>query len=212
MPGTSERKRFIGDLEEWVVGRKLMKMNLDLDEHDNNDEVDVPTVLLQLVTATRYLQRPEVPKSKHFAGYLLPALDDGRFKEEIRCPARILRDLGFSDCVGMLDGTLDPLEYKPTKDGEDYWSHKSRCGISAMVVCDDKRKIRYMFIGFCGSAHYMKVFCNSMARQVSKLFSPGKYLLADSAYTTSTDTIASYKKPAAGVMSANNERFNFYHS
>ncbi|GAU97259.1 hypothetical protein RvY_08586 [Ramazzottius varieornatus] len=84
MPGTSERKRFIEDLEEWVVGRKLLKMNLDLDEHDDDDEVDVPAVLLQLVTATRYLQRPEVPKSKHFVEYLLPAPDDGRFKEDVR--------------------------------------------------------------------------------------------------------------------------------
>ncbi|GAV01073.1 hypothetical protein RvY_11840 [Ramazzottius varieornatus] len=82
-----------------------------------------------------------------------------------------------------------------------------------MVVCDDKRKIRYMLIGFCGSAHDMRVYSNSpMARQVSKLFSPGEYLLADSAYTTSTHTIAYYKEPAAGVVSANNERFNFYHS
>ncbi|GAU97258.1 hypothetical protein RvY_08585 [Ramazzottius varieornatus] len=113
----------------------------------------------------------------------------------------------------MLDRTLVSLEYKPTKHGDDYWSHKSQYGISAMVVCDDKRKMRYMFIGFRGSAHDMRVDSNSsMARQVSKLFSPGEYLLADSAYTTTTHIIASYKKPAAGVMSPNNERFNFYHS
>ncbi|GAU92435.1 hypothetical protein RvY_04516 [Ramazzottius varieornatus] len=59
-------------------------MNLDLNEHDDDHEVDVPAVLLQLVTATRYLQRPEAPKSKHFVEYLIPALDDGRFKEEVR--------------------------------------------------------------------------------------------------------------------------------
>ncbi|GAU97733.1 hypothetical protein RvY_08979 [Ramazzottius varieornatus] len=82
MPSTSERKRLIGDLEEWVVGRKLMKMNLDLDEDDDDDddEVDVPTMLLQLVSATRYIQRPEVPKSKHFVQHVLPVLDDDRFK------------------------------------------------------------------------------------------------------------------------------------
>ncbi|GAU97734.1 hypothetical protein RvY_08980 [Ramazzottius varieornatus] len=69
-------------------------------------------------------------------------------KERASIKARILGDSGFPDCVGMLDGTLIPLEHKPAKDGEDYWSHKSRYGISAMVVCDDKRKIRYLCVGF----------------------------------------------------------------
>ncbi|GAU89406.1 hypothetical protein RvY_01957 [Ramazzottius varieornatus] len=60
-------------------------MNLDLDEDDDYDvEVDVTIMLLQLVSATRYLQRPEVPKSKHFVQPVFPFLDDERFKEEVR--------------------------------------------------------------------------------------------------------------------------------
>ncbi|GAU99909.1 hypothetical protein RvY_10844 [Ramazzottius varieornatus] len=74
-------------------------------------------------------------------------------EERTTIKARTIRESGFPDCVGMLDGTLVLLKYKSTKDGEDYWSYKSRYGISAMVVCDDKREIRYMFIGICGSAH-----------------------------------------------------------
>ncbi|GAU92436.1 hypothetical protein RvY_04517 [Ramazzottius varieornatus] len=83
-------------------------------------------------------------------------------EERTTIKARILRDSGFPDCIGMLDSTLVPLEYKPTKNCEDYWS----------------------------DTEYQR-WC---------------------AYTMSTPTIASYKKPAAGVMSANNERFYFYHS
>ncbi|GAU95304.1 hypothetical protein RvY_06946-1 [Ramazzottius varieornatus] len=123
--------------------------------------------------------------------------------------ARILADSGFPDCVGMLDGTLIPLEYKPKKDGEDYWSHKSRYGISAVIVCDDERKIRYVFVGFCGSVHDMRVYSNArLASLTLKLFTPGEYLLADSAYTTSAVTVSTYKRPSSLV--ADNEQFNFY--
>ncbi|GAU89407.1 hypothetical protein RvY_01958 [Ramazzottius varieornatus] len=82
-----------------------------------------------------------------------------------------------------------------------------------MAVCADKREIRYQFVGFCGSAHDMRIYNNlPMASQTSKLFSPGEYLLADSAYTTAACIVASYKKPAAGAMSTDNERFSRYHS
>ncbi|GAV04551.1 hypothetical protein RvY_14818 [Ramazzottius varieornatus] len=225
MPIPSERKRLISDLEEWVVGRKLMKLNLDLAEADEEEDgADIATVLLQLICATRYLHRPEVLKSTHSVQYVLPLLDDERFKQEVRMSrdafertlgrisdrnARILADSGFPDCVGMLDGTLIPLEYKPKKDGEDYWSHKSRYGISAVIVSDDKRKIRYVFVGFCGSVHDMRVYSNSrLASLTSKLFTPGEYLLADSAYTTSAVAVSSYKRPSSLV--ADNEQFNFH--
>ncbi|GAU95305.1 hypothetical protein RvY_06946-2 [Ramazzottius varieornatus] len=85
MPIPSERKRLISDLEEWVVGRKLMKLNLDLAEADEEEDgADIATVLLQLICATRYLHRPEVLKSTHSVQYVLPLLDDERFKQEVR--------------------------------------------------------------------------------------------------------------------------------
>ncbi|GAV01078.1 hypothetical protein RvY_11845 [Ramazzottius varieornatus] len=234
------RKRLISDLEEWEVRRKLMKLNLDLAEaEEEKDGADIATVLLQLICATRYLHRPEVLKSTHFVQYVLPLLDDERFKQGVRMSrdvferilgrisdhntsevtwpnknertsikARVLADSGFPDCVGMLDGTLIPQEYKPKKD-EDYWSHKSRYGISGMIVCDDKRKIRYVFVGFCGSVHDMRVYSNArLASLTSKLFTTGEYLLADSAYTTSAVTVSSYKRPSSLVE--DNEQFNFY--
>ncbi|GAV05984.1 hypothetical protein RvY_16028 [Ramazzottius varieornatus] len=201
MPIPSERKRLSSDLEECVVGRKLMKLNLDLADADaEEDGADIATVLLQLICATRYLHRPEVLKSTHFIQYVLPLLDDQRFKQEFRMSR---------DAFERILGRVSDQNYKPKKDGEDYWSHKSRYGISAMIVCDDKRKIRYVFVGFCGSVHDMKVYSNSrLASLTSKLFTPGESMLADCAHTMSAVAVSSYKRPSSLV--ADNEQFNFY--
>jgi len=47
---------------------------------------------------------------------------------------RIREESGFPQCIGFIDGTLFPLEYKPLIDGEDYYSRKgspaSFCGVS----------------------------------------------------------------------------------
>ena len=304
MPRT-QRKRLLQDLEEFVVGQKLIKMCAQVSESEedsasDDDMIDLPSTLLQIVYCTRYLQRNAVPKSQDFLLKILPALDDDRFKQELRMSresfekvlhkishdpvfvnqcsigqadvelqlticayrfgssgssasigkiarhfgvsegfvskstdrcieallnqeklevawpsdderdaikSRILKDSGFPDCIGMVDGILIPLEFKPSNNGEDYWSHKSRYGISVMIVCDDRRKIRYVFAGFCGSAHDMRVYSNStLANSSGRFFRPGEYLLADSGYTTTVNTVSSYKKPSSLLRV--NERFN----
>ena len=45
---------------------------------------------------------------------------DAEEKKEIS--ARIEAKYGFPNCVGYIDGTLFPLELKPKKNGEDYFS------------------------------------------------------------------------------------------
>ena len=304
MPRT-QRKRLLQDLEEFVVDQKIFKMCAEFsgseeDSASADDMMDLPSTVLRIVHSTRYLQRNAVPKSHEFLFKVLPALDDNRFKQEIRMSresfekvlhkichdpvfsnqssigqadvelqlticayrfgssgssasigkiaryfgvsegfvtkstdrciqallnqeklevawpnnderddvkSRILNDSGFPDCIGMVDGTLIPLEFKPSNNGEDYWSHKSRYGISVMIVCDDRRKIRYVFAGFCGSAHDMRVYSNStLANSSDKFFRQGEYLLADSGYTTTVNTVSSYKKPTA--LLRENERFN----
>ncbi|OWA54655.1 hypothetical protein BV898_19054 [Hypsibius exemplaris] len=124
---------------------------------------------------------------------------------------RILTKSGFPDCIGTVDGALMVLEYTPQLGDSDYFSHKSHYGITAIIVCDDTRRIRHANIGLCGSAHDNRVFDNSRLGKISKrFFDEEEYILADSANTTSTTVVASYKKPAALIPE--NDIFNKYHS
>lgn len=54
---------------------------------------------------------------------------------------------GFLGCVGLIDGTLFPLSQRPGIDGECYWDRKQRYSLNAQIVCDHKRRIRYLNAG-----------------------------------------------------------------
>lgn len=126
---------------------------------------------------------------------------------------RIKNDTDFPFCVGFVDGTLIPFSGKPVWQGEDFYSRKSFYCLTAMIVCDDRKMIRHCFTGYAGSSHDARVYANSdLAQNPRKFFSGEEYLLADSAYTPSREIIPAYKKPVHGEMSADNTRFNYYHS
>jgi hypothetical protein len=42
-----------------------------------------------------------------------------------------------------VDGTLLPLAFKPTLNGEDYFTRNDGYAINAMMVCDDKARVTY---------------------------------------------------------------------
>ena len=68
----------------------------------------------------------------------------------------------FPYCVGAVDGTHLGLAFKPELDGEDYWTRKQAYAVSATVVCDDEKKIRYLNVGWPGSVHDQRVWQNSV--------------------------------------------------
>lgn len=122
---------------------------------------------------------------------------------------RIKRISRFPSCVGFIDGTLFPLEEKPSKDGEDYYSRKGRYGLAGLVVCDDQKRIRHIFTGWPGCAHDARVFENSfLALRPQDFFTGGQYLLADSGYTPSSTIIPCFKKLPNQRLSAGKIRFN----
>ena len=47
---------------------------------------------------------------------------------------RIQLEYGFPNCIGIIDGTLLPLEFKPTIHGETYHSRKQNYAINMLVV------------------------------------------------------------------------------
>ena len=123
---------------------------------------------------------------------------------------RIQRFSGFPSCLGFLDGTLIPLAEKPVRDGEDYYSRKGRYGIAAMIVCDDKKRVRYVLAGNPGCSHDARTFSFSLlAEDPQRLFATDEYLLADSAYTPSSTIIPAFKRPPGAGLSEMQARFNY---
>ena len=50
---------------------------------------------------------------------------------------------GFRHCVGITDGTLVILDYRPEKYHECYFSRKSFYALKVMIICDNKNRVIY---------------------------------------------------------------------
>jgi DDE superfamily endonuclease len=137
--------------------------------------------------------------------YLWP---DENERKEISKEFQAMND--FPRVVGIMDGTLFPLAFSPqTKDAPDYSGRKFSYSLSVLIVNDHKRRIRHYLAGFPGSAHDQRVWTHTkLFRNPEQYFSPGQYLLGDSAFTNSCIVVSSYKKPSNGVMDPRQEQFN----
>ncbi|KNE97284.1 hypothetical protein PSTG_09395 [Puccinia striiformis f. sp. tritici PST-78] len=104
-------------------------------------------------------------------------------------------DSGFEGCVGLIDGTLIPLHKCPQKDGSDYYSRKGFYVIAALVVCDHKKNITYVYTGWPGCSHDQALTRNSiLTTNPEGFFSDSEYLLADSAFTPTVNMVPAYKR------------------
>ena len=122
---------------------------------------------------------------------------------------RIERKYGFPNCVGLIDGTLLPLEGKPNQNGEDYFCRKGCYSVNALITCDDAARVRDVVIGWPGSVHDNQVWTTShlYANQMA-LFRKKEYLLGDSAFQPSNVMIPAFKKPCGAAVLQSNEFFN----
>ena len=73
----------------------------------------------------------------------------------------IHRSYGFVDCMGLIDGTLFWLEFKPQLNGEEYFTRKGGYTTTALIVCDHLTRIRWIRLGWPGSVHDNQVWTNS---------------------------------------------------
>ena len=117
---------------------------------------------------------------------------------------------GFRHCVGIIDGTLIRLIYRPEAYHECYYSRKCFYALNVMIICDDKKRILYYNAGWPGSTHDNRVFRNSkLFYNRGEYFSKHEYLLGDSAYSASPVMVQAFKKQASvATLPANNEYFN----
>ena len=73
---------------------------------------------------------------------------------------QVKKKSGFPNCVGIIDGTLLPLQYQPTVNEEDYKGRKLSYSVNAMIICDDNALIQDYVVGWLGSTHSNRVWSN----------------------------------------------------
>ena len=108
----------------------------------------------------------------------------------------------FPNCIGLIDGTLNPFTCEPQmEDVVDYSRCKYGYSLSTLVVCDNMCCIMYYVAGWPGSAHDNRVFHNShMYQNPTNYFTHQQYLLGDSAYECHPFIVSAYKKPQGSAI------------
>ena len=82
--------------------------------------------------------------------------------------------------------------------------------MNVLIICDDKGKITYIYAGWPGSTHDNWVLRNSrLYVKREDYFSPLEYILGDSAYSSSSVMVQSFKKTHnEGRLPRDKEFFN----
>lgn len=96
----------------------------------------------------------------------------------------------FKDCIGALDGSHLPVNI-PENEQAAWRNRKQVITQNILGVCDFNLVFVHILAGWEGSAHDGKVF--SAAREQGFKAPPGKYFLADAAYSNSAMTMAPYR-------------------
>jgi hypothetical protein len=71
---------------------------------------------------------------------------------------RFQDNYGFANCVGIVDGTVFPLAFKPRVYGEEYWYRKGGYSLHCLIICDDEMHILDYLIGYPGFVHDNRVW------------------------------------------------------
>jgi hypothetical protein len=132
-------------------------------------------------------------------------------EEERHRIAEVMKvDHNFPNCIGLVDGTLFPLFFRPTtEDFADYSGRKYAYSLSCMVVCDDQRQIIAYLAGWPGSCHDDRVLKKMKLYNLPELhFDERQYLLGDSAFTNCWFIVLAYKKPTGTQLPQEHEFFN----
>ena len=130
--------------------------------------------------------------------------------ERIEIARRIEAKYAFPNCVGFIDGTLHALSQVPQReDAPDYSGRKVRFSLSTLIVCDDKRQIRYLLAGWPGTAHDNRIFkASNLYKQSAEFFGPTEYILGDSAYECTPFQVSAFRKTATTDLQHDQSVFN----
>jgi len=116
---------------------------------------------------------------------------------------------GFQNCVGIIDGTLIFSLHRPLQYGDSYYCRMNAYAINVQIICDDQKRLRYMYGGWPGSTHDNRAWrnCQVVFRRFQRYFRDGEYLLGDSAYSASVIMVASFKKIAGETSLSKDQSF-----
>lgn len=104
------------------------------------------------------------------------------------------KEFDLPNCVGVMDGTLFPLEFAPEKDPEDYHGRKYNWSLTCLVVSDQKRRIRWYVSGYPGSAHDNRMLRKSPLKlDKEEWFGLYEYIICDTAFDPSENVVPAYK-------------------
>ncbi len=91
-------------------------------------------------------------------------------EERIQISRRFQEKYGLPGATGILVGTHVHFEQRPAIDGEVFWTRKCKYSMNVQLICDDKKKIRYVYTGCPGSVHDSKVFVASHMHNNPELY------------------------------------------
>jgi len=136
----------------------------------------------------------------------LLAWPDRVVREEISAG---FKDVGFDQCVGLIDGTLIVLSTKPEQDGPNYYNCKGTYGIVTLMICDQQLNIRYLYTGWPGCSHDQRLMTNcGLTNSPNDFFSSGEYLLADSAFVPTPNIVPAFKQQRNRDLTEMEHSFN----
>ncbi|KAJ8983616.1 hypothetical protein NQ317_004254 [Molorchus minor] len=99
----------------------------------------------------------------------------------------------FPGVIGVIDGTHIKID-RPADDPDSYLNRKHFYSIQAQVVCDHRRKIRDIFVGFPGSVHDSRVLRSSPVYETLPEKCNGTYyILGDSGYPCLRNLLTPFK-------------------
>ncbi len=83
---------------------------------------------------------------------------------------RIQEKYDFPNCVGFVDGTMLPLEFKPNLYGEEYYCRKGCYGVYCLIICEDELRIFDYLVGWPASVHDNRVWKSSNQFKKLRIF------------------------------------------
>ncbi|KAJ8915701.1 hypothetical protein NQ315_000635 [Exocentrus adspersus] len=111
---------------------------------------------------------------------------------EKRLSEEHFRANGFPNIIGAIDGSHIKID-RPINDPHSYINRKGYYSIQMQAVCDHKRKIIDVFIGYPGSVHDSRVFRNSPLQNSLEAKCGRYFILGDSGYPLQGNLLTPYK-------------------
>lgn len=113
------------------------------------------------------------------------------------------------NCLGIVDGTMSPLKFKPSLNGRFYSTYKKNYAVKWQVICDMNKKVRQFLGVVYGSVHDSTVFKSTRMYQTPRVFlNDLEYIIEDSAYPLSPFCVVPYKSNSRSAPLEERTAFN----